>query len=86
MERHLKLINARVPLRPTLTLLIVHDLHLRSERVAVIGWEKLGTVPRCDQFYLLITQEVFLCAKVAPGTRTFCVPPRHRACLLIFFT
>ena len=43
MDRHLKLLNARVPLRPTLTLLIVHDLPLRSERVAIIGWKKLGS-------------------------------------------
>ena len=37
-----------------------------------------------NQINSLITQEVFLRAMVAPGTRTR-VPPRHRACLLIFF-
>ena len=33
IDCHLTLLNARVPLRPTLTLLIVHDLPLRAERV-----------------------------------------------------
>ena len=41
-------------------------------------------VLRCDQIYLLITQDIFLRAMVAPGTRTFVYPPRHRACPLIF--
>ena len=42
-------------------------------------------VLRCDQIYLLITQEVFLRAMVAPVTRTFVRPPRHRACHIIYF-
>ena len=39
-------------------------------------------VLRCDPFYLLITQKVLLRAMVAPGTRTFVCPPRHRACII----
>ena len=42
-------------------------------------------VLRCDQFYLLITQEVFLRAMVAPGARTSVCPPGHRAGLFIFW-
>ena len=34
---------------------------------------------------ILLMTQVFLRAMVAPGTRTFMCPPRHRACLLIFF-
>ena len=40
---HLKLLYKSVPSRPTLTRNTVHDLHLRSEYVHVIGEERLGT-------------------------------------------
>ena len=42
-------------------------------------------VLRCGHINLLLIQKVFLRAMIAPGTRTFMCPPRHRACLLIFF-
>ena len=45
IERHLKLLKAKVPWRPGFTCDIIQDRPLRSEKEHTIGSEKFGTRP-----------------------------------------
>ena len=62
IERHLKLLYARVPTRPTLTWEMTHDLHLRPETVLITGLEKLGAKPSIIfQIYIMQYLSLLLC-------------------------